>query len=195
MNSNQNSNSETENNSEYNKFQKLNLDIDNLAKNYDKRLFHFVLRRIRNEEDARDIVQTTYMEAIKCAHNFRHESKPETWLMGIALNLTRNQLHKAYHRYEFNINNDEENEEWLENIAGSTAHPQDIIEQKQGIEAVLNGFNQMSKEMRDTAFMVLVNNVSYEKTAKEMKIPVGTVRSRVSRARQLLKSLQEDFSN
>src|SRR5687767_7379360 len=92
--------------------QELNLDIHSLAKNYDKRLFHFVLRRIRNEEDARDIVQTTYMEAIKCAHNFRHESKPETWLMGIALNLARNQLHKAYHRYEYNINNYEHDEEW-----------------------------------------------------------------------------------
>src|SRR5688500_3942318 len=77
------------------------IDIQSLASQYDKCLFHFVLRRVRNEDDARDIVQTTYMEAIKSSHNFRGESKPKTWIMGIALNLTRNQMHKAYHRYEF----------------------------------------------------------------------------------------------
>jgi DNA-directed RNA polymerase specialized sigma24 family protein len=49
----------------------------------------------------------------------------------------------------------------------------------------------MPKDMRDTAIMVLVENISYESTAKEMNIPIGTVRSRVARARKMLKVIQE----
>ncbi|MET0463046.1 MAG: sigma-70 family RNA polymerase sigma factor [Chitinophagaceae bacterium] len=167
-----------------------NIDIRSLAQKYDKRLFHFVLRRLRNEEDARDIVQSTYMEAIKSANNFRHESKPETWLMGIALNLTRNQMHKAYHRYEVSGYNDED-ENWLENIAINEQSPEVIAQNKQSIKSVITTFKQMSEEMRETAIMVLVENLSYDYTATEMNIPIGTVRSRVARARQMLKTLQD----
>jgi RNA polymerase sigma-70 factor (ECF subfamily) len=171
----------------------LPIDINSLASEYDKCLFHFVLRRVRNEDDARDIVQTTYMEAIRSAHNFRQESKPKTWLMGIALNLTRNQLHKAYHRYEFSCNSvvSDDDENWLENLATTDTHPEEIAENKETINAVMKIFKNMPEDMRETAEMVLIDNLSYESTAKEMNIPVGTVRSRVSRARQMLRTLQE----
>lgn len=172
------------------------IDIQSLASEYDKCLFHFVLRRVRNEDDARDIVQTTYMEAIRSAHNFRQESKPKTWLMGIALNLTRNQMHKAYHRYEFNCStNSEEDENWLENLAATETHPEEIVENQEIIHAMMKIFKNMPEEMRETAIMVLIDNLSYELTAKEMNIPVGTVRSRVSRARQMLRTLQDSKNN
>jgi len=167
------------------------IDIQSLASQYDKCLFHFVLRRVRNEDDARDIVQTTYMEAIKSSHNFRGESKPKTWIMGIALNLTRNQMHKAYHRYEFSYSSgDDEDNNWLETICANEFHPENIVENKQTIQSMIKIFKNMPEEMRDTALMVLIENISYEDTAIEMNIPVGTVRSRVSRARQMLKTLQ-----
>lgn len=169
--------------------QESKIDIQGLAKSYDKRLFHFVLRRVRNEDDARDIVQTTYVEAIKCANSFLGKSKPETWLMGIALNLTRNQMHKAYHRYEFSYMSDDEN--WIENISNYSNPPQQDIENKELISNVMKLFKNMPKGMRDTAIMVLVDNLSYEFAAKEMNIPIGTVRSRVARARQMLKTLQD----
>ncbi len=169
------------------------IDINSLASEYDKCLFHFVLRRVRNEDDARDIVQTTYMEAIRSAHNFRNESKPKTWLMGIALNLTRNQLHKAYHRYEFNCSstNGDEDDNWLENLASTETHPEEIAESKETMQAVIKVFKNMPEDMRETAVMVLIENLSYELTAKEMNIPVGTVRSRVSRARQMLRTIHD----
>jgi RNA polymerase sigma-70 factor (ECF subfamily) len=166
------------------------IDIQSLAKNYDKRLFHFVLRRVKNEDDARDIVQTTYVEAIKCAHSFLGKSKPETWLMGIALNLTRNQMHKAYHRYEFSYTTEDGEENWIDNISNTSNHPEQELENKQSITNVIKAFQNMPKDMRNTALMVLVENLSYEFTAKEMRIPIGTVRSRVARARKMLKVVQ-----
>jgi len=186
--------SNSENQKDLNK--NIPIDIKSLASEYDKCLFHFVLRRVRNEDDARDIVQTTYMEAIRSAHNFRQESKPKTWLMGIALNLARNQMHKAYHRYEFNYtSNSEDDENWLENLASTYTHPEEIVENKETIQAMIKIFKSMPSDMRETAIMVLIDNLSYESTAKEMNIPVGTVRSRVSRARQMLRVLQDSTNN
>jgi RNA polymerase sigma factor (sigma-70 family) len=175
------------------------IDIQNLASQYGKCLFNFVLRRIRNEEDAKDIVQSTYIEAIRSAHNFRNESQPKTWLMGIALNLTRNQFHKNFRRNEVSLNQyqdgNDDQDSWLDSLHVNYNHPEDIVSNQETIQAVMDIFNKMSEEMRNTASMVLVDNLSYEYTAQEMNIPIGTVRSRVSRARQLLKGIQQEFND
>ncbi len=174
------------------------IDIQSLASQYGKCLFNFVLRRIRNEEDAKDIVQSTYIEAIRSAHNFRNESQPKTWLMGIALNLTRNQFHKNYRRNEVSLNQyqdgDDDKDSWLDSLHVNYNNPEDIVSSQETIQSVMDIFNSMSEEMRNTASMVLVDNLSYENTAQEMNIPIGTVRSRVSRARQMLKNVQAEYN-
>jgi RNA polymerase sigma factor (sigma-70 family) len=170
-------------------------DITILAKKYNKQLIYFAMRRgAPNEYDAQDIVQAAYIEAIRCADSFLGNAAPKTWLMGIVVNLTRNNLSKAYRKYESSNNvyiESDENEDSFEkeNIEFST--PQNIHELKEYFGNIDNVFSQMSIEMRDTAELVLIDELSYEAAAEQMHIPVGTVRSRVSRARGMLKIVQE----
>lgn len=163
--------------------------ISNLAKSHHKRLLYFVLNRVRNEDDANDIVQSTFVEAIKSINNFRSESQPETWLTGIALNLIKNHFYQKKNKPVYYI----EDEETILDQCIEEKTPFHILAQKQLAQSVDNVFNDMPKEMRETAQRVLFHNVKYDAAAIIDKIPVGTVRSRISRARSLLKTLKDNY--
>jgi RNA polymerase sigma factor (sigma-70 family) len=175
---------------------KLNVsDITILAKKYNKQLIYFAMRRgAPSEQDAQDIVQSAYIEAIRCADNFLGNAAPKTWLMGIVMNLTRNNLSKSYRKYETSNNiylDKDDNEDSFEKEDIEFSTPQNIHELKEYFGNIDSVFSQMSIEMRNTAELVLIDELSYEQAAQEMHIPIGTVRSRVSRARGMLKLIQE----
>jgi RNA polymerase sigma-70 factor (ECF subfamily) len=177
---------ENEFSSEINVYQEL--DFNYLALNHHKKLLYFVLHKVRDEDDAQDIVQSTFMEAIKSSHNFRQQSKPETWLTGIAVNLIKNHFHQKKKKPTYYL----EDEEMIE-YASDEKSPPKALEEKQLMLEINNTFSNMPKEMRNTAEKVLLNNVSYEDASKlEIPpIPIGTVRSRVARAREMLRKLQD----
>ncbi|MET0466862.1 MAG: RNA polymerase sigma factor [Chitinophagaceae bacterium] len=170
------------------------VDLENLAKSHHKKLLYFVLHKVRNEEDARDIVQSTYMEAIKSANNFRHESKPETWLTGIAINLIK---HHFYNKKHKPISYLEDEQNYLINEIDDFT-PEISLINKQMIHDIEHTFNKMPKDMRNTAKQVLICGLSYEEASKVNNdyddkistIPIGTIRSRVARAREMLRKLK-----
>jgi RNA polymerase sigma factor (sigma-70 family) len=179
------------------------IDIDSLAKNHGKRLYYFVLHKVRNEEDAQDIVQSAYIEAMKSSTGFLGNSKQETWLMGIAVNLIKNHFYKKKLKPTYYLADEEYHDHAENNISHET--PACILEKKQLIETIEAIFNSMPEDMRNTARKVLLEGASYEEarfaeiiegnhtneaTTAERDIPIGTVRSRVSRARTMLKSLK-----
>jgi RNA polymerase sigma factor (sigma-70 family) len=176
------------------------IDINNLAKNHGKRLYYFVLHKVRNEEDAQDIVQSAYIEAMKSSSGFLGNSKQETWLMGIAVNLIKNHFYKKKLKPTYYLADEEYNDHAENNISHET--PACLLEKKQLIENIEAIFNSMPEDMRNTARKVLIEGASYEEATlvddidneiiatKSSYIPIGTVRSRVSRARNMLKSLK-----
>jgi len=175
------------------------INLNNLAKNHHKRLLYFVLHKVRNEEDAKDIVQSTFIEAMKSLHNFKYQSKPETWLTGIAINLIKNHFYQQKNKPTFYL------EEEANNLDNTTDYktPATILEDKQLIMNIQKVFSNMPSDMRVTAEKVLLHNLSYEdatviknKDNEEIieRIPIGTVRSRVARAREMLRKLQETTS-
>jgi RNA polymerase sigma-70 factor (ECF subfamily) len=163
--------------------------ISNLAKNHHKRLLYFVLNKVRNEDDAHDIVQSTFVEAIKSINNFRYESKPETWLTGIALNLIKNHFYQQKNKPVYYI---EDDSSILEQCIDDKT-PFHILAQKQLTTSMDDVFNAMPSDMRKTAEQVLINNVKYKTASIVDKIPIGTVRSRVYRARNLLKTIKDNY--
>jgi RNA polymerase sigma factor (sigma-70 family) len=162
------------------------INVEQLAKDYGHILMRFVLRKVRNEDDAHDIVQSTYLEAIKSSHNFLGESKPQTWLIGIALNLTKNFIHKKIKRAENSLDDDDN---YLQ-LPSNQLTPEQEAQKQQTLQEILTVFEKMPKNMRLTAYMVLCEDVSYQDAADEMEVPIGTVRSRISRAREFLKKIQ-----
>lgn len=150
-------------------------------------LLRFVKRYLRNDADAEDVVQLTFIEAMRCAERYSGLSKASTWLFGIGLNLARSHVRKK--RGDF-LDMAEDSE--LENFIDEYADPARIVEARQIVNCVGGVMNQLPVQIRVTFETVLEGDVSYEQAAEKMGIPVGTVRSRVSRVRALLRTQMGD---
>ncbi|WP_137938857.1 RNA polymerase sigma factor [Chitinivorax sp. B] len=157
----------------------LNLEV--LAKQHGRRLYHFLRKHVGNH-DAEDLMQSTYVEALRCADHFQGESKPETWLFGIAMNLVRHHLARSPEkRYEF-VDEGVQEEHLI-----STVDPAQNVEEWQLVNRTVHALEQLPDDMRETLLLVVEEELPYEQAAAQLQIPIGTVRSRISRARTQLK--------
>lgn len=155
------------------------IDVNALFLQYHRQLNRFVLRYVRNLEDAEDVVQTTFLEALRCAERFSGLSKPSTWLFGIALNLARNHVRRTCSSLCDAIDEAE-----LEQIIDHHClDPMKVIESRQLASKVNEVLGRLDPGMRATFEAVLDGDTTYEEAARQLKIPIGTVRSRVSRVR------------
>jgi RNA polymerase sigma-70 factor (ECF subfamily) len=159
------------------------LDIDRLYRDHSKHILRFVRRYLRRQEDAEDVLQNTFIEAMRCADRFSGLSKPSTWLFGIAINLARNLL-RRHANEEF----EEIDEAMLNGLIDEGADPAFIIEVRQIAAQVDMVLNMMQPEIKNTFEAVFDGLASYEEAAHEMDIPIGTVRSRVSRVRAAVRA-------
>lgn len=156
--------------------------LSKLFSEHHGRLFHFVLSRVRSADDSADLVDQAFAEACKAFGTFRGESEMRTWLYGIAMNLVRNHVSRSPRwRYEFS------GEDVLEELPDGAKDVARSVENKQVMQRVQWHLSQLPANLRQTLLMVSLDELSYEETASRLGIPVGTVRSRVSRSRALLR--------
>ena len=160
------------------------LDIDKLFKEHHSHLVRFVQRYVRNVEDAKDVVQNTFLESVRCADRFSGASKPSTWLFGIALNLARNHVRRNYALMAKHAD-----ESLIEDMADLGADPADLIQNQELADKVEQMLANLPDRIRETFEAVLEQESSYAEAAEKMQIPIGTVRSRVSRVREQIRTI------
>jgi RNA polymerase sigma-70 factor (ECF subfamily) len=147
-----------------------------------QRLFRFVLRRIGNATEAEDLAQQAFVEAAQAYRGFRGDSQLSTWLYGIAMNLVRNHLSRAPCRlYAF------EDESTLEQQACARPDPERQYELSGLMRLLDRELATLMPEMREVLLLVALDDISYEDAAALLSLPIGTVRSRISRARTQLR--------
>lgn len=160
-------------------------EIEGLARTHAARLASFLRRRVGNPHDVEDLVQDTLLEAMRCMDQFQGQSRPETWLFGIALNLSRTYHKRARVRDIYaDVETDEIPSERCDD-------PCEIVSQRESMARVASAVQQLPGDSYKLLEMVVHDNLSYDEAAREMGIPTGTVRSRVSRVRSQLKRSME----
>jgi RNA polymerase sigma-70 factor (ECF subfamily) len=153
-----------------------------LIKEYGKSLYYFIFKRVGHPDDAQEIAQQTMVEAACGLTSFRGEAELSTWIFGIAANLARNHITRApQNRHSF------EPEMVLDGCASDDLRPCEQLSQKQGLTLVSEAIEKMPAEMAQALNLVAIEELSYRDAAAELNVPVGTVRSRVSRARAVIK--------
>ncbi|MGE1153786.1 RNA polymerase sigma factor [Pseudomonas kitaguniensis] len=160
-----------------------------LTDDQQKKLRRFIHKRVLNPEDADDILQLTYLEAWRNRERFSGQATLSTWMCGIAQNLVRNHFRRMYAKpvhCEFDESlwhGQEENNnlDWA-------------FEINRRLEKTLTAIDHLPPEMRKTLYASLETDGSYQDTADVLDIPIGTVRSRLSRAREHLKRVTHNPS-
>ncbi|MGN6651552.1 RNA polymerase sigma factor [Trinickia sp.] len=160
-----------------------------LFREHQRRLFQFIFKRVRDVYEATELTQQAFVEACHAFRTFRGESECATWLYGIAVNLIRNHVNRSPNRrYDFCT---DEAIEVMESLDGD---PFDRVSTKQKAARLERSLQGLPDDLRKTLLMVAVEDRSYEDVAAELAIPVGTVRSRVSRSRAMLRDTLDHAS-
>lgn len=166
--------------------QRVRSDFELLVAKQEKRLRNFIVKHFRDENAVEDVLQQTLIEAYCCWDSFRGEAKRETWLFGIALNIVRN-VSRRSPQYNFNFTSDET----LENEQAEDSDPLDQVMKNQLSIKLEKAIEKLPEDLRETLILVVQKGKTYQETADELGIPIGTVRSRISRSRAQLKAVYD----
>jgi len=155
-----------------------------LVRRHEKTIFNLVYRMLGDYDDAIEVSQEVFLSAYRAIGQFRGDANFSTWLYRIALNhvTTRRRSNNSRQHRTAPI-------EDMELIRDSQPGPAETLEKKEMQERVQLALNKLAPE--DAAVILLrdLQDVPYDEVARLLEIPVGTVKSRLHRARQALKSL------
>lgn len=149
------------------------------------RLKKFAMRLTRNNANADDLLQSTILRAMEKKHLFKEGSNVFSWTSKIMYN-----LFVSDYRRKVKFESQYDPEPALNNMTANIDHEDHMMLQEVG-----EAMNQLSDEHREILIMVTVQGMKYDETAQKLNIPVGTVRSRLSRARNILMDLMENNKN
>jgi len=148
-------------------------------------LYNVALKYCGNVFDAEDIVQETYLMAFHKFHQLREKSKCKPWL----LTILRNNFLKSYQKQK-NQNRLSESEyvEFLKSTMSDQTAEQ-ILEKVSNQEAVQKAIEQLPEKYKGVLILYYMNELLYKEIADVLEIPIGTVMSRLARAREALKTI------
>lgn len=155
---------------------------------YQRRLGRLMLRFVRNSAEAEDVTQEAFIKAYRALPSFRGDSAFYTWLYRIGINTAKNYMaalrRRAPTSTAFNAEEAEEFEsaEFLQEVNT----PENELMSKQVAEVVNNSLLALPEALRTALTLREIDGLSYEEIAEAMNCPVGTVRSRIFRAREII---------
>ena len=160
---------------------------DLLVLKYQQRVINLISRFVKNYADALDISQETFIKAYKALPNFRGESAFYTWLYRIAVNTAKNHLTVQSRK----ITKSDYDVAEIEQIEGNMTlteqtTPENLLIKDELQETVLNTIENLPEDLKSAIMLREIEGLSYEEIAAVMECPVGTVRSRIFRARETI---------
>ncbi len=162
-----------------------------IVERFKNRLFAFVCRFVGDEDLAEDLVQDTLIKVYTHRHAYREIARFSTWIYTIAGNLARTELRKRKRRATFSMSALGLGEREYE-LPSEDSTPSKTLEGEQIEKHIRIALAKLPLHFRTVIILRDVQELSYEEISKIMKIPLGTVKSRVNRARL---RLQEMLSN
>jgi RNA polymerase sigma-70 factor, ECF subfamily len=161
-------------------------DLPNMLPAMLPRLWAFALRLTRDRHDAEDLVQRACVRALERVDQLQPETAPLSWMFSIVHTTWINELQARNVR---NRSSAEWDESRIQNVPDrSVRTPEEVLMSRQIIGAVM----RLPEAQRAVMLLIAVEGMSYAETAEILNVPIGTVMSRLSRARQ---KIGEDFTS
>lgn len=162
--------------------------FDLLVLKYQRKIMRLLARMIRDPGDVEDVAQEAFIKAYRALPQFRGESAFYTWLYRIAINTARNwQAASARRPSTPNVIEVEDGETFnqIDNLTDIST-PESLAASRQIVETVNAAINALPEELRTAIVLREIEGMSYEDIAQTMACPIGTVRSRIFRAREAI---------
>jgi RNA polymerase sigma-70 factor, ECF subfamily len=159
-----------------------------LVAKYQRRLARLISRFVRDAAEVEDVTQEAFIKAYRALPAFRGESAFYTWLYRIGINTAKNYLLSLGRRAPTTTSFDAEEAEGFEEagLLQEVSTPENELMSKQVVEVVNASLQQLPDDLRTALTLREIEGLSYEEIATVMNCPVGTVRSRIFRAREAI---------
>jgi RNA polymerase sigma-70 factor (ECF subfamily) len=161
-----------------------------LAVRLQNRLYNAVLRVVGDREEARELTQETLVKALGSVEGHRGESGPYTWMFRIATNLAISHVRKVQRRRTFSLDaggGEDQASGLLDRLSGRDAGPSARAEADESRQQVLTALGALDIEYRTVLVMRDIEDMDYQHMAEVLGIPLGTLKSRLFRARLALR--------
>ncbi len=163
---------------------------------YQDRMYNAVLRLVGNRDEAAELTQEAFAKALANLDGFRGDAHPYTWLFRIAFNLTISRLRQARRRRVFSLDGAAGNNGGrpadqasvlTARLNGTAADPADAVEGRERAEQVVAALGRVDPDHRAVLVMRDVDGLDYQQMADLLELPLGTLKSRLFRARIALR--------
>jgi RNA polymerase sigma-70 factor (ECF subfamily) len=161
--------------------------FEELIRTHQHRVYAVALRMLGNAAEAQDVAQEAFLRAHRGLAEFRGEARLSTWLYAIASRLCLNRLTRSERRLA------RHGEETLARLVDGAPGPHQALERGELEEALHRAIGELPEDRRIVVILRDVEGLAYEEIAEALELPVGTVRSRLHRARLDLKEKLERF--
>ena len=173
--------------------------FDELVTRYEKRVFNFAFRIAGNYDDASDVAQEAFIRVFNSIHTFRGDANFLTWVYRIVTNVYLDERKKSKSHRQTSLDdliNLDENSVTRQ-IVDDRPTPDQIVENKERALIVQKAINALPEYQRIIVTLYHMQHRSYEEIAEILHLPIGTVKSRLNRARlallEILESVPELF--
>jgi RNA polymerase sigma-70 factor (ECF subfamily) len=170
--------------------------FDALVLKYQHKLVKLVMRYVRNPAEAEDIAQEAFIKAYRALPQFRGDSAFYTWLYRIAINTAKNAVvsrDRSPIEYDLDRHHSDESYEMQGRMKDSET-PEGLVLTDEIRSTVNTAIDALPEDLRTAIVLRELEGLSYEEIAAAMECPVGTVRSRIFRAREAIdRRLREVF--
>jgi len=172
-----------------------------LVQLYQDRLYNAVLRLVGDHDEARDVAQETFTRGLDKIDGFRGDASPYTWLFRIATNLSISRLRKVQRHRTFSLDrpggstssapsaneNDDQAGGLTNRLATEQPTPDELLETRERNQKVLEALGRLDAEYRAVLVMRDIEGFDYQQMADVLGLPLGTLKSRLFRARLALR--------
>ena len=166
---------------------------------YQHRLFNAVFRMVGNRDDAAEVTQEAFTRGLEKLNEFRGDSGPYTWLFRIAMNAAVSRIRRSSRRRTVSLDALDAREgdagpgrgRFADNLPGPHESPADVAQASEAHRAVVAALDRLEPEYRALLVMRDLEGFDYRQMADVLGLPLGTLKSRLFRARMALRDLLE----
>jgi RNA polymerase sigma-70 factor (ECF subfamily) len=161
-----------------------------LVRKYERKVVRLISRLVRDPSEVEDVAQEAFIKAYRAVPQFRGDSAFYTWLYRIAVNTAKNYLVAQGRRpipLSDTLSEDEDGESFgREDVVSDNHTPEAELLSRQIAETVNRAIEALPQDLRTAVTLREIEGLSYEEIAEAMNCPIGTVRSRIFRAREAI---------
>ncbi|MGM9638139.1 MAG: RNA polymerase sigma factor [Butyricicoccaceae bacterium] len=163
--------------------------FEQLVQQYERKVYITAHRLMGIDADAMDASQEVFIRVYRFLDTFNAESSFSTWLYRITINVCKDMLRRRAVRAELPLElEDEENGTFVNEISDSTYDPVEIYERAELRQVIRTGIDALPETYKQIILLRDIAGLSYEEIADTLQIEIGTVKSRLSRARERLRN-------